>query len=365
MFKKIKASIKFKLLSLFKVFTNDAILSLTNKKGQPNINPLWALTKDIEAIRLNLKYFGYDIGHKLQNLLPDIDISDEPKYYGIISKPTTQNDIESSWFSYWCKELESAPIYHRKLWEYAFILQALFENNMLLQGKKCIGFGCGREPLASYFASKKINVIVSDLDPERVADKGWAKTNQHTTVKSSAFHPNLISREIFDDYVDHEYIDMNNLPSFENKFDYCWSVCALEHLGSIQNGLDFVCNSLDVLKPGGIAVHTTEYNYLHNNKTIDNWDTVLFLRKHFEDLAEQLANKGHELIGPDFDIGNGILDRFIDLPPYQGDTDSLFGRGFSVNPLDSMNGNKGPIQLKLNIDGFPSTCFGLLIRKSS
>ena len=101
MFKKIKAFIKYKLFSLFKVFAIDDLLSLTNKKDQPNINALWAITKDIDAIRLNLKYFGYDIGHKLQNLLPGIDISEEPRYYGIISKPTTQNDIESSWFSYW------------------------------------------------------------------------------------------------------------------------------------------------------------------------------------------------------------------------------------------------------------------------
>ena len=38
---------------------------------------------------------------------------------------------------------------------------------------------------------------------------------------------------------------------------------------------------LKVLKPGGLAIHTTEYNYMSDDHTRDNGETVLFLRKRF------------------------------------------------------------------------------------
>ena len=60
--------------------------------------------------------------------------------------------------------------------------------------------------------------------------------------------------------VDFRYCDMNNISSDLHEFDFCWSCCALEHLGSLSAGLRFIERSLDTLRPGGWAVHTTEFN---------------------------------------------------------------------------------------------------------
>ncbi len=334
------------------------LFTLKTSPHQPNVNEMWSAMKDINILRLNVKNFGYQIARELQPRLASVDISKEPTNHGLVSKAATQADIESAWFNYWCSQIKATPLYHRKLWEFAFLLQGLFEHGLLCEGSEGIGFGCGREPLASYFASKRISATVTDLDPKKVAGLGWAETGQHTSAKDDAFYPDIVSRDLFDRYVHHRYIDMNNLPVVEKRFDFCWSICALEHLGSIQKGLDFLENSLSVLRPGGIAIHTTEFNYLSQDDSIDNWPTVLYLRKHFENLVKKLAAAGHQPLGPDFDVGKGVLDRFIDVPPY------AFGEGgwLSMEQWGDVNQSA---HLKLAIDGFACTCFGLIIIKGA
>lgn len=331
--------------------------SVATSSDYPNIIDLWRALKDIPIIKLNIKNFGYELARQLQPRLESLDCSSEPQLHNLISKPTTQSDMESPWFRYWCSQIQAAPIYHRKLWEFAFLLQALYEHGILQQGYEGVGFGCGQEPLASYFASKNMKVLVTDLAPEQVVGLGWAESGQHATSLEQAFHPNVVSREMFDSNVRHRYVDMNHIPDFDGKrFDFCWSVCAMEHVGSIKKGLDFVENSLRVLRPGGIAIHTTEFNYLSERKTIDNWPTVLFLKTHFEELAIRLAKSGHKMLGPDFEVGDGVLDKFIDIPPYSP------GEGW-LSPEQWTDSNQAG-HLKLAVDGFACTCFGIIIRKA-
>lgn len=335
-------------------FLNE-LLSLTNKQNQPNINELWSVLQDMSIIRLNIKNYGYDIARKLQPLLAQIKTEGQPIAQNLVSKPTTQKDIESPWFVYWCREIKAAPVYHRKLWEFAFTLQALYELNMLQDSRSGIGFGCGEEPLASYFASRGIRATITDLEPERAAKMGWAETGQHTASKESAFFPDIVSHDAFESLISHRYMDMNNLPEFNTQYDFCWSICALEHLGSIKKGLAFIENSIKALKPGGVAIHTTEYNYLSEDKTIDNWPTVLFLRRHFEELAKTVTDAGHEMLGPEFDVGDNIMDKFIDISPYSFEKGWLSSKQYGSSTLAS--------HLKLSVDGFAVTCFGIIIRK--
>lgn len=286
-----------------------------------------------------------------------IELVESPIYHGLISKPTTQQDLESLWFRYWCSELKIFPIFHRKLWEFAFLLQCLFENNMIVVGKSGIGFGCGEEPIASYLASVGVSAHVTDLEIEKVSGMGWVETNQYASSLEAAFHPSICSREEFENNVSHSYVDMNDIPKeLDGKYDFCWSICAMEHLGTIEKGLNFVEQSLRTLKPGGIAIHTTEFNYLSDKITIDNWPTVLFLKEHFETLAKRVNEAGHVFVGPSFDVGNRVLDRFVDIPPY------AVGEGWLAREnWSDVNQNA---HLKLSVDGFPCTCFGILIKKA-
>jgi hypothetical protein len=154
-----------------------------------------------------------------------------------------------------------------------------------------------------------------------------------------------------------EFVDMNEIPSSLTGYDFCWSICSLEHLGSIAKGADFIENSLDVLRQGGVAVHTTEYNVDNEGPTIDNWKTVLFQRKHMESTSGRLTKKGHYVAPLNFDFGDAPLDNFIDLPAYEWDL--LLQQAGLAGKQDH------PAHLKLAIDGFACTCFGLVVRKKA
>lgn len=332
------------------------LLKCVNEDDQPNINELWTALRDITAVRMNIKNFGYQLARTLnEQLAESTQLPVHPGRVGLESKASTQADIESRWFRYWCHQLHVKPIYHRKLWEFAFLLQALEEHGCLAPGKTGLGFGCGEEPMASYLASRGVRTTVSDLDPAIVAGKGWIETGQHASSLERAYHDNLVERSVFDAHVSHRYIDMNDIPRTSEEYDFCWSICAMEHLGSIESGARFVENSLVNLKSGGVSIHTTEYNYTRNDITIDNWPTVLFQRRHIEELKTRLENDGHRMYGPSFSVGDGVLDKFIDLPPFALGEDGLLEEQWA---RDNQAGH-----LKLSIDGFPCTCYGLIIIK--
>ena len=330
-----------------------ALLALTNDRSQPNIGPLWAIAKDLEAIRLNLKFFGYDLARTLAEALP-VRTDLQPAPIGLTSKACTQEDLESDWAAAWCAELKVPVAFHRKLWEFAFVLQALFEHGKLAEGARGVGFGCGEEPIASYLASRGCQILLTDLPPLDRKAAGWAEGGQHCSALESAFFPDLVAEDVFRRNVALEYVDMTAIPDTLRDFDFCWSICALEHLGSIQAGLTFIERSMDTLQSGGVAVHTTEFNYLNDDETIDNWATVLYQRRHFRALQERLSAKGHKVLPLDFNIGAKPMDRFIDLPPYLHDWKEPMRREWAAN----LN------HLKLTVDGFACTCFGLIVVKS-
>jgi hypothetical protein len=328
------------------------LLDLLGPNQQPNLNALTLKLRDLHNLALTVKFFGYDLARRLAEDLPP------PQHLAahainLRSKACTQKDLESDWAAYWCAELKTPRIFHRKLWEFAFVLQALWERDMIAGNKRGLGFGCGHEPIPSYLAAKGVGLTVTDLAPDEATSKGWMNSGQHATTIEPVFMPHLVDRATFDRNVALRYVDMNAIPPDLTGYDFCWSICALEHLGSIATGLAFIRNSLATLRPGGVAIHTTEFNFLDDDRTIDNWPTVLFQRRHFVQLANELREEGHDIGELDFRIGDKPLDKFIDVPPFAHDWPTSIAAEWGDSPA----------HLKLSIDGFASTCFGLIIRK--
>jgi len=213
-----------------------------------------------------------------------------------------------------------------------------------------LGFAVGNEKLPAYFASQSIEILATDLGQDDTRSKAWQDTKQHSKTLEQLFRPDLVSRDKFLNLCSFQSVDMNAIPTdLYGRFDFCWSMCSFEHLGSVERGLEFVRNSVQCLRPGGVAAHTTEFNFEPSEETIDNWPTVLFQPRHLEELAKRLASDGHELLTVNFDPGAGLLDRFIDLPPYPHD------------PHPSLSYPASP-HLRLSVDGFPSTSVGLVVR---
>lgn len=220
-------------------------------------------------------------------------------------------------YSYWCGKLREEPRFHRKQWEYVYICQVLHERGFLQSGRDGIGFGVGREPLPAYFVNRGARILASDQDLESAKKGGWSDTNQHSADLEAINDRGICDPELLRRNTVFRAVDMNEIPDDLGKFDFCWSSCAFEHLGSIRKGLDFVVNSARLLKPGGVAVHTTEYNVLSNDETLDNHPAfVIFRRRDLEQMVEMLRGEGYVVEPIDFWCGEDQLEQYVDLPPY-------------------------------------------------
>ena len=244
-------------------------------------------------------------------------------------KPTgalcTQKDIDSSNYSRIMGERFGgrAPRYHRKQWEFVYIIRVLEFFKKLNSNCKGIGFGCGRERIVPIIAKSGARILATDLYSGRF-ESGWIGTPQNSTgvedwhkiIKET---PLLCDLDTLHSNVSHMEADMNDINPdlLKEEYDFTWSACSLEHLGSLNHGIDFVINSLNCLRPGGIAVHTTEYNLSSNEETVNEKDVCFYRRKDIERLLRRCESLGHEVSPINFDSGSLTHDNYVDLPPFK------------------------------------------------
>jgi hypothetical protein len=315
-----------------------ALTRLVTEAGHPNINDLWRVTKDLEALRLNVKALGYELARTLEAGLQSIPV-EHAKRVKLESKPTTQADIEAVWCRSWCAALRERPRYHRRLWECAFVLQALFEGEALLSEAKVLGLGPVDGSVISYLSRNEVRSTVLSASAPPFRDD---LTDAFTFQKNVTVHPIEES--------------LKGLKGLEG-FDACWSIGQAGHMGSIRKGMDFMLESMEALKPGGLAVHVFDFNFADDQQTIDDWPSVLFQRGHIEALAEEMRARGHEPRPLDFHVGHQPLDRFIDIPPFDNDRTEAFN-GLWRDGWQSAH-------LKTSMDGFAVTSFGLICRRGA
>ncbi|SDB73446.1 SAM-dependent methyltransferase [Belnapia rosea] len=309
--------------------------------------------REAGLLRWSVKVLGAEMAerHYASGLAgPAAPVPMGPTHIGLASRTCRQSDIEHDWLRHWSRLLGTPPVYHRKLWEDAFVLQAMWEAGMLAPGRRALGFAVGREALPSLLAAHGVEVVATDLDAGDARARDWIETGQHSTATEALYRPEMVGRAEFDRLVSFRQADMAQVPEAlqQRGFDMVWSVCAMEHLGTLQRGLDFVMAAMRCLKPGGIAVHTTEFNLDGLGGTLGRGSTVLYQRRHLEALERRLAAEGHRMLPLDDNQGPGMLDRFIDLAPQQAD------EGPPLGPLF-------PPHLRLSVQGFPVTSAGILV----
>jgi len=240
-----------------------------------------------------------------------------PSLAAPMSQLCTADQFDEPVYRGWCAELGIAADRHRKFWEWAYILQVLRLEGVMAPGKRALGFGTGREPLPSLLAKYGASVLATDAPADAHDRQGWAESNQYSATVRDLWQPDIVAEGDFLARVAFQPADMNRIPTDLRDFDACWSSCCFEHLGSIGHGLDFVENSLDCLRPGGVAVHTTEFNLDSNDGTYESLGLSIFRKQDFERLFARLRRQGHEVWPLNTHPGFSELDQVIDLPPYQ------------------------------------------------
>lgn len=257
------------------------------------------------------------------------------------SQVCTEARLSSPTFRRWAVAMGEPYQPHRKLWEWCYIAQALAERGKLRPGMRGLGFAVGDEPLASLFAARGCEVVATDLDPgttDPLAAR-WLTSGQHLARydllnRRGICTPEQMSR------VAMRHVDMTAIPADLTGFDFVWSSCAFEHLGTLERGMRFVEDAVRCLKPGGVAVHTTEFNVSSDAETIEEGPDVLYRRRDIEELVRRVQALGCRVAKRNYAAGDSANDRYVAVPPYPG------------RP-----------HLKLAYGGFVITSFGLVVMR--
>lgn len=218
-----------------------------------------------------------------------------------------------------CDLLRHAFTWHRKLWEYVFVIHHLVESGLVTASSRGLVFGVGTERLPSLFASMGANIVATDMSTDHAHASDWTN-GQHAANLESLRYREIIDDALFNSNVSYQACDMNSIDPALVDFDFNWSSCCFEHLGSIEAGLQFVVNAVEkTLRVGGIAVHTTEYNLSSNDATVESPHVVIFRNRDILELVQRLRDRGH-IVQPFVAAPNSHhLDYHIDMPPYAQD----------------------------------------------
>jgi hypothetical protein len=244
---------------------------------------------------------------------------------------------------------------HRKQWEFYIIYKKLIEHLGVFNLKKGLGFAVGQEVIVPLFLNLNASITASDLDPTDPDSIAWINSNQHIANGFNKYiNSGYITKELLNT-CNFEFINMNNIPNkfLLNEYDFIWSSCALEHLGSLQNGLNYIIKSLQCLKKGGIAVHTTEFNFKSDDITLETKGCVCYRKKDIEWLIKEVEQLGYYIEPINYNRSNNIVNNHIDNFPYNGSTSAIF---FDSNNYDLLKSH-----INLNIEGHCSTSIFIVI----
>ena len=165
--------------------------------------------------------------------------------------------------------------------------------HLVQPGSRGLVFGVGSERLPALFASLGANIVATDAPTEVGEADGWAETGQHFSSLAQIRYPEIVAGEVFDANVSYRTCDMRDIPAELSGFDFNWSSCCFEHLGSLDAGMDFVIAAVEnTLRSGGIAVHTTEFNLTSNEHTVTEGPTVIYRRRDIDELVRRLRDRG-------------------------------------------------------------------------
>ena len=238
-----------------------------------------------------------------------------------------------------------APVLtHRKIWEWVYIIQALHERDLLREGRAGLGFGVGTDPLTALplpvrAARSWPPIFRHRRSPMPVAGRPVANTPLASRTASTPTAS--VNRHSFDQLVQFRPVDMrsSSRPDLRKALTSRGRPSALEHLEGRWRKEKFLLRQMDCLKPGGYAVHTTEYNVESNAATVGLGHTVLYRKRDIEALAGQLRRLGHR-IEIDYSTGTSPADRHVDQHPWGGP------------------------HLKIQLERFVTTSLALVIQKN-
>jgi len=174
-------------------------------------------------------------------------------------------------------DLRELARFHRKQWEFAMILLALRRRGVLRSDAVGLSMGAGKERLLYAIAHNVRRVVATDLyDPGTEWDKARTADPDRYIKEDKPF-------PVDDAKLEGLRMDMRSLDFEDATFDFCYSSCAIEHIGGREDFLTHLREAHRVLKPGGVYALTTELHY--GPETIDHAHNYYFSAGYVRDLV--------------------------------------------------------------------------------
>jgi SAM-dependent methyltransferase len=182
----------------------------------------------------------------------------------------------------------------RKTWEFIQVYNGLKELGLLDGNAHAVGLGVGHEPLIYAFTNVCQSVIATDLYDSQT----WATASMAT---QQVYGKNGFPYER--DRLTVRHMNMTKIDYPDANFDFVWSCCSIEHVNNFAELHQVFAEIHRVLKPGGIAALTTEFNPTDLHSYEPN---MLFTDGHWIDrwlTGENSLIRGFELVDAiDFNI---------------------------------------------------------------
>lgn len=249
-----------------------------------------------------------------------------PSFDRPVSQLVSGEQIRHPEFERWRVRLGMRRGLNRKLWEYVYIARALEVYVGFASRPKLLGFGVGKERLPAALAAAGCEIVATDFaESSEAVNPDWSARGLSDLLDprdadwdEELRRVPLCDAEIFRSSVRFLPVDMNNIPADLRGFDGLWSCGSLEHIGGLRAGADFILKSLDCLRPGGIAVHTTEYNLSSDAHTYEDQHLCFYRRRDILALIAELKRAGHQVeLTLDREATPENLD--VDRPPFNYD----------------------------------------------
>lgn len=233
-----------------------------------------------------------------------------PTLDALVSQACSAAQFAEPVYLEWVAAMGQQPKLHRKQWEYTVVFQAARQAGALRAGARACGFGVGVEPISAVLAAHGVRVVATDQPLEYAGD--WAVNDEHATSIEAMQWPSVCPPERFRELVTFRPVNMNHVPDdLGTDFDIVWSSCAIEHLGSPELGLRFARRSLELLAPGGIAVHTTELDLTPGRAAVDYGHCALYRLSDLERFRDEVRAAGFEMEINPYVAMDSPADRFI------------------------------------------------------
>lgn len=167
-----------------------------------------------------------------------------------------------------------APVLHRKQWEFGMIFLTLKKAQMLEDNKRGLSMGSGKEVLLYAVARQVKHLNVTDLYSTESLWECAKTTDPDEFIRKNKPFP------VEEDKISAQRMDMRHLAFADCAFDFAYSSCAFEHIGTDDDFLQHLNEVYRVLKDGGVYVLTTEFTCEKETVPIPN--NYIFSAEHLD-----------------------------------------------------------------------------------